>query len=173
MPNPVHDIASKALGTVKATKARLEGLHGVFRKLAQEHGEASALLMRLKHSKDPALRRELFPRIRQELLAHEKSELQVVFPILREHTDTQQIAADHHQDALELEQLIDQLSHMSTDDAAWQTTFDSLVDRVQQHVHEEESDFFPTAQRVLGDGVADALLPRYEAAKRELWPQLS
>jgi len=58
MPNPAEELASKAMGAMKVGKATIEGLTGIFRKLAQEHGEVSALLMRVKSSSDPQVRAE-------------------------------------------------------------------------------------------------------------------
>ena len=173
MPNPVENFASKAVGTVKSAKAAIEGLSGVFRKLAQEHGEVSALLVRVKHSSDPEVRSTLFAEIKQQLLAHEKAELKAVYPVLMEHVDTQQIAARHHQEAADLEQMIVELDALSVRDASWQARFAALADTVQRHAAEEEQQFFPRAERVLGEGVASALLPRYEAAKAEIAAQLS
>src|SRR5579884_4353382 len=80
MPTRTEQIASKAMGAMKVAKATVKGLGGVFRKLSQEHGEVTALLMRVKRSSDVEVRRSLFPDIRRELLCHEKAELEVVYP---------------------------------------------------------------------------------------------
>jgi hemerythrin superfamily protein len=173
MPNRIENIASKAVGKLKSAKASVEGLSGVFRKLAQEHGEVAALLMRVKHSSDPGVRSTLFTTIRKELLAHEKSELKAVYPVLMENADTQQIATHHNQEAAQLEQMIAELTALDVGDAGWQTKFEALADTVQHHAKEEEEQFFPQAQRVLGEAVADALLPRYENAKAEITSQLN
>jgi hypothetical protein len=63
------------MGAVKATKAKIKGLTGVFERLSREHGEVMALLLRVKASSHPEVRAELFPKIRAELLSHEKGEL--------------------------------------------------------------------------------------------------
>jgi len=161
------------MGTVKAAKAAVEGLSGVFRKLAQEHGEVTALLLRVKHSSDPGVRSTLFATIRKELLAHEKSELKAVYPVLMEHAETQQIATHHNQEAAQLERMIAELAAMDTGDESWQAKFEALTETVQHHATEEEQQFFPQAQRVLGEGVADSLLARYESTKAEIASQLN
>lgn len=77
MPNRMDSMISKGAGMVKAVKARLEGLVGVFKTLAEQHGEVAALLKRLQHSPDK--RSELWPEIRRELLSHERAELREVY----------------------------------------------------------------------------------------------
>ena len=58
MTNPLEEIASRAMGAAKGVKATFAGLTGVFKQLAEEHGEVSALLLRVKNSKDPEVRAE-------------------------------------------------------------------------------------------------------------------
>jgi hypothetical protein len=172
MTNPIDEVASKTLGATKAVKATLKGLTGVFRKLSQEHGEVSALLLHLAKTDDPAVRAELFPKVRQQLLAHEKGELAVVYPAFRAYSETQLIADKHAQEAGQLEHMLEKLSALPVRDANWSQTFDALQDLVQRHVDEEESEFFPAGQRVLG-AEADALQAQYEAAKRDVLERLT
>ena len=164
MPNPVENLASKAMGAMKGGKAALEGLSGVFRKLAQEHGEVAALLMRVKSSSDPKVRADLFPTIRKELLSHEKGEMTIVYPAFREFPETIDIAEKHDREAGALRNQLELLNTTVYDDPSWMTQFDALVDLVQRHVSEEEHDFFPKGQKVLGDR-SDELQKEFEEVK--------
>lgn len=168
MVSTPEKIASTAMGGMKAAKATVEGLTGVFRHLAQEHGEVTALLLRVKMSSDPKVRIELFPTIRKELLSHERGELDVVFPAMEPHDELKQMVAQHRQEAAELEKLLEQLVALDYHDDAWMTTFSGMVDTIQRHTQEEESQIFPAAQNALGDDEANALLPRFEAVKKSV-----
>ncbi len=168
MPTRTEQIASKAMGAMKAAKATVRGLGGVFRKLSQEHGEVTALLMRVKRSTDVAVRRNLFPDIRRELLAHEKAELQVVYPAFRRHPELAQIADAHQNEADQMEQVIHQLSATDYADASWGRMFDRLVDLVMHHATEEENQYFPKASRVMGDDEPNVLEKQYLDAKKSL-----
>jgi hemerythrin superfamily protein len=172
MTTKVEELASKVVGTAKAAKAALEGLTGVFRHLAKEHGEVSALLLRLKASSDPDVRRELWPTIRRELLAHERGEIKELYPILRSNSQTEEMANEHDRDAGELDRAIEAVTAAAVDSANWSSALDVLVERVQQHVHQEEDEYFPTAQRVFKDRASE-LLERYEHAKAEAMRELS
>src|SRR5437868_2871676 len=106
MPNSLEKAASKTMGTVKGAKATLKGLSGVFKKLMQEHGEVAALMERVSMSSEDSVRRELYPTIRKELLAHEKGELKAVYPVLGQYAETVDIAETHAREASELEAAI-------------------------------------------------------------------
>jgi hemerythrin superfamily protein len=163
-----EQFASKAMGAMKAAKATVKGLGGVFRKLSQEHGEVTALLIRVKKSTDVEVRRHLFPDIRKELLAHEKGEAQVVYPAFRRYPELVQIADAHQKEADEMEQVIRELSSTDCADAAWGRMFDRLVDLVTHHADQEENEYFPKAARIMGDGEPDVLEKQYLDAKKTL-----
>jgi len=166
MPNTTQSAASKAMGAIKDVKATFKGLTGVFKHLMEEHGKVAALLKRVKGSSDVQLRSELYPDIRKELLAHEKGEMAVVYPVLAEFAETEGITAQHNIEARELESAIAAVDALAFDDPSWEPAFTRLAELVEQHVDEEESDFFPKAQSVIGENEAKALLPRFEAAKK-------
>lgn len=172
MPNTVERVASKVLGTTKAVRARVKGLRGVFMKLSEEHGEVAALLKRVSMSSDPKVRSELFPTIRKQLLAHEKSELKEVYPVFSEYADTRAIAQRHSEEAGQLEMAIKRLDAIAYDDPSWESLFKHLVSLVETHVHEEENTYFPAGMRVLGDR-AEELAARYTRCKKELLKTLS
>ncbi len=167
MPNRIEKAAATVMGTAKAVKATLTNLHGVFKELEREHGEVTALLLRLKKSSDPGLRRSLFPAIREALLSHEKGELAAVYPKFREHEELVAFADVHDREAGALERTIKRLSELAYEDSAWQSTFLELVDMVSSHVREEENDFFPTANRILGKEAAEQMQVGFLRAKHD------
>jgi Hemerythrin HHE cation binding domain len=123
MPNPIEKAASQVLGAVKSAKARVSGLTGVFQHLAREHGEVTALLLRVKLSSDPKVRAELFPKIREELLSHEKGELAEVYPAFRGNSELEDIASRHDREASQLEQKINGLTLSAYEDPTWGDRF--------------------------------------------------
>jgi hypothetical protein len=172
MPTHMEHAAVKVMGAAKQIKGAFEGLSGIFRTLMQEHGEVSALLVRLKASDDPELRRRLFPLIRKELLSHEKGELAVLYPVLAEYEETAEIAVHHEREARALEALIQRLSDMDVNGSSWGTTLEELIQMVQHHVREEENDFFPKGELAIGSARAEDLELRYTATKNEAMSRL-
>jgi hypothetical protein len=168
MPNRVEQATSAALGAVKDVKATIKGLTGVFKHLMEEHGKVSALIARVKMSSDPDVRGRLYPTIRTELLGHETGELKAVYPALAVYPETSEIAELHARDANELERQIAEVDRFAFGDAGWGPAFERLAAMVQKHVKEEESNYFPKAQKVIGDKLANELLPRFESAKKTM-----
>jgi len=166
MPNRMDSIISKGVGTVKGAEARLRGLVGVFKVLSEQHGEAGALLKRVK--RDAAKRAELWPTIRQELVSHERAELRELYPVLAEHGRLRALADRHEVEAGQLSTLIDRIHGTEMSSAEWGQLFDQLVDMVTQHVKEEEGEIFPKAQEVIGAALAKEIEPRFLAAKKQI-----
>lgn len=163
MPNRMDSMLSKGAGVMKGVKARLDGLHGVFKTLAEQHGEVSAMLKRLQDK--PEKRAELWPQIRRELISHERAEMREVYPVLRQHAQTRALADHHDQEAAELERLIERIDMAAAD---WQTLFDQLVDTVVHHANEEENEIFPKAQEAIGDRTTKDLEARFLAVKQQI-----
>jgi hemerythrin superfamily protein len=164
MAQNIDNIIAKGTGAAKSVKARVSGLVGVFQTLAKQHGEVSALLARVKS--DDGKRAELWPKIRKELLSHEKAEMREVYPALREHGETSALADHHDQEADELEKLIKKIDGLGMSAADWQGPFDELVSMVLAHAEEEEKEIFPVAQEALGDDEVKALDDRFLATQK-------
>lgn len=162
----MDSLLSQGMGTVKGMKARLEGLVGVFRTLTEQHGEVTALLKRVRGN--PEKRRELWPQIRMELISHERGEVHEVYPVLRNHPDTRDLADLHDDEARELEQMIEKLDTAPIDSDAWGALFDQLTNTVIEHATEEERDIFPAAQQALGEQRAEQLDAKFLLAKQQI-----
>ncbi|HEU4727947.1 MAG TPA: hemerythrin domain-containing protein [Kofleriaceae bacterium] len=166
MPNRMDSIISKGTGAVKGVEARLHGLGGVFKTLSEQHGEVSALLRRVK--RDPAKRAELWPKIRQELVSHEKAELREVYPVLREYDPLRVVAERHEAEAGQLSAMVDRIHATEISTTSWGQMFDELVEMVEQHVRLEENEIFPRAQEAIGSSRAKELDARFLTVKKQL-----
>jgi hemerythrin superfamily protein len=165
MPNRVEEATSAAMGAIKDVKATMNGLTGVFKHLMEEHGKVSALITRVKMSSDGDVRARLYPTIRSELLRHETGELKAVYPAMAEYPEVSRIAQEHAREAGELQRHIAEVDKYNYGDAGWGPAFERLAALVQEHVATEEGDYFPRAQKVMGEDLAKQLLPLFESAK--------
>lgn len=174
MPVHIENVAAKVMGKAKALKGAMEGLSGIFTTLMEEHGQLAALMMRVRASSDPNVWRELFPTIRQQLLAHERGELAVLYPAFRTHEMTAELALQHERDATTLEALVESLSELEVEDPLWSGRFQQLGERVREHVAQEENEFFPLGRLAFGEESA-ALDAAYRAKRQAIidaldWP---
>ena len=166
MPNRTDSMLSKGMGKLKEMKAVVTGLVGVFRVLAEQHGEVSALLDRGKSSDEKFT--ELWPTIKRELLSHERAELQEIYPVMRANAQLVALAEHHEAEAGELEELIREIDRFAVGAGERRRLYAELVEMVKHHATEEEGDIFPKAQDVLGKPRIEALEPPFVAAKSQI-----
>ena len=164
--NRMDATLSHGMGKVKAIKARLSGLVGVFKTLSEQHGEVAMLLERAKTSNEKFV--QLWPTIRRELLSHEKAELREVYPILRTREATRPLAEEHDLEAHELEQLIRAIDELPVAAPERTEVYHRLVRTVMEHAREEEGEIFPRAQEAIGKAQAEALEATFLAAKQQI-----
>ena len=165
MPNRMEKVASEALGAVKATRAKVEGVTGVFKQLTREHGEVTALLMRVRMSSELEVRAGLLPKIRAELLSHEKGEAIEVYSVFRQNEDLADFADEHETDVEQLEESLAQLAAVRYESELWPSRFDDLYDLVTRHTREEEEEYFSAASHALGREQSEQMLTRYQVTK--------
>jgi hemerythrin superfamily protein len=169
MPNPIEHLAAKTAGKAGAVSARAKGLNGVFTQLAEQHKQAATLLKRIASVDDVAKRQDLWLTIRRELMAHERAEVKVVYPVLQQHPATRDIAERHAEEADTLEAAIGEIDIVGCESPNFKPLIERLITLVTHHVNEEENEFFPRAQETLGkDGVASLEQPFTEAHQQIL-----
>jgi hemerythrin superfamily protein len=164
--NRMDATLSHGMGKVKAIKARLSGLVGVFKTLSEQHGEVAMLLERARSSNEKFV--QLWPTIRRELLSHEKAELREVYPMLRTREATRPLAQEHDLEAQEMEQLIAAVDALPVAAPERTEVYNRLVKAVVEHAREEEAEIFPRAQEAIGKAQAEALEATFLAAKQQI-----
>ena len=168
MARPTETVG-KVMGKVKGARQALTGGAGIFERLATEHGEISTLIRRVAATSDDSdVRKELYPRIRSELLAHAKAEEKEVysqFRLLPSLAGQMDHAADEHH---RIEAYFDQLDAIGMTDDQWISVFREMMTLVQKHVMEEELQVFPKAKKELSKDESEALESRYLDAKEDM-----
>jgi hemerythrin superfamily protein len=162
------ELAGKLAGQMKGIAKRLEGYKGVFRRLAEEHTEVSVLLRRVRTTKVAEVRRELFPKIRREVLSHARAEEQEFYLPFERFNDTRMLVEQARTAHRRIEVLIDQLTVGDPAQPAWVETFDVLCQAIVDHVQEEEEDLFPRARQLIGDREMAAMEERYFTTKKDI-----
>lgn len=173
MPGQVASAMSRGVGTVKAMEAAIRGLDGVFRTLARQHAEASALLRSAVSTEDISRRNGIWEGVRSDLLSHEGAELREIYSVLEEYAELQPLAREHAKDAEAMEELIEQIDLLDEADPEWPILLGDLIKMVEQHAYEEEREIFPKAQEVLGIMRAAELERPFLAAKERVMNEIA
>jgi len=172
MPAPA---SSNIIGihTVQRASATARPLTGVFEVLAEQHRHALELLRRAGSTANPVKRRQHWAEARRRLISHERAEEQVVYSMLEHHDDAQTLLDQHGDQAVELELAIAELDSLDIDSEDWIGRLRDVMAMVDDHVRDEENDFFPRAQRLLGENLARELEDPYANAQREVLHSLA
>lgn len=155
--------AAKTAGKAKAAVKALAGQSGILRHLVGEHGEVSSLMKRIARTAEgSALREELFPEVKKELLAHAKSEEKVFYPELRKHAELRDLIQKSKQQHERVEKKLKKLSSGNKATKTWLLEFERMQRAVEEHVELEEKTIFPQTRELFsGDELSD-MLERYE-----------
>lgn len=172
MTNPIDEATTKTAGALRAVKTRFRGLSGVFTTLAKQHGEVKHLLERAVRTNDPDKQREIWPKLRLEILSHERAELLEVYSALERYPDLAEIVLRHRRDARDLEVSIDVLDSAAYGSPAWSTAMRSLEGLVTEHARMEEEEFFPRAAEVLEKEETQALDEPFRQRKAAIMAEL-
>jgi hemerythrin superfamily protein len=168
MPESIDDIET----TISRSTPPKVALSGVFKKLADEHGELTLLMRYAAESENKGKRSDLYAEIRRRLLAHEYAELKELYPALSIYDGMRQMAAIHSEDTFELATTIKGLDSLVIDGERWTEQFLLLTRLVAQHSYQEETEFFPKAFARIGHDEAERLQGFYESAKLDALVQL-
>lgn len=124
----------------------------------------------LTSSADKARRQELLGALKEALIRHAHAEEKVFYPPLREKSQVHDLVEEGIHEHHAMEERLRRLAGIPMDSDDWIDAVEALKDRVQHHVHEEESEIFPKARQLLGDDELDRMAGRLETAKKQEGP---
>lgn len=168
MPHPnEHTVPSRA-GTLGPVSTQSQSLTGVFRLLAEQHRQTASLLQRAERCAEATERQALWIQIRRQLLSHERGEALELYPSLEGYDAARDIIAQHSRQAEELESVINDVAEVDYASDVWIARLQDVIALFEEHVEEEEADFFPRAQEILGEEGAAELEERFVGAQRQV-----
>lgn len=145
----------------------------LFAILEKEHDEVSMLLEQVRNSDSPESVRELFIRLRRELLSHLDAEEEVFYARLERIDSARSEVREGLQEHEQLEWLLEQLDGVSLGGDDWESILEDLKDSFDMHVEEEEDEIFPMAQKLIDEEEAQELGQRYQNEKNKVLGRLS
>jgi hemerythrin superfamily protein len=107
--------------------------------------------------------------IRQELEVHTTIEEEIFYPTVRELDDEiSDTVAEGIEEHHEVKVLLEELTSLAPDDQAWKAKWTVVIENVDHHAGEEESELFPEVRSKLDQEKLEALGQRLDARKGEL-----
>jgi hemerythrin-like domain-containing protein len=117
-------------------------------------------------------RHELFARLKRDLEIHERMEEEVLYPALRDHPKSSDLAYEGFEEHHVVDTILGELEDTSTDDPEWAAMLTVAKENLEHHIDEEESEMFPMARQVFSSAeLAD--IGRRMAEIKQLGAQVS
>ena len=118
--------------------------------LETDHRTVEQLFTQLQETLDPTDREDVFAQIASELTVHAEIEEQLIYPLAKEVglVDITEHAEEEHD---EVKQLIAQIESLDAGSPEFEEKTTTLMTNVQEHVQEEESEFFPQFRQSVGE----------------------
>ena len=140
-----------------------------FELLKQDHEKVAGIFEKLEPTTERGVktREELFTQLKQELDVHTRIEETILYPVLKEAQETEDITLEAYEEHNVVKQLLSELDEMPKDDETWGAKLKVLQENVEHHVEEEEGEMFKKARKVLSEEQIEELGTRMEAAKQE------
>ena len=137
--------------------------------LEADHQKVRELFSKYEATRDQRAKRKIAEQVFIELETHTQLEETVFYPAFAEETDEEgkQLVAESLEEHQAVKELIDELRDLDVDDAEFDSKFRMLMEDVQHHVEEEESEMFSKAEEELEAHLED-LMDEMQELKQQL-----
>jgi hemerythrin superfamily protein len=138
--------------------------------LKADHERVKKLLQEVSSTTDRAIktRQELFSKIHSELRVHETIEEEILYPALKEHRKTKELALEGYEEHHVVDTIMSEIAQVSVDDEAWMPKFTVMKENLEHHIEEEETEMFKQARQVFDPSELEELGTRMAARKAQL-----
>jgi iron-sulfur cluster repair protein YtfE (RIC family) len=140
-----------------------------FELLKKDHEKVSGILEKLDKTTENGVktREELFKQLKTELDIHSQIEEQMLYPVLKEAKETEEITLEAIEEHNVVKQLLAELEELPKDDETWGAKLTVLKENVEHHVEEEEGEMFKDARKVLSSEQLEELGTQMQEAKQQ------
>src|SRR5262245_15113220 len=142
-------------------------------RLHADHDEIARITSELLAATDPASQEQLRDQLVTGLTVHLRAEEDVVYNALSQRPATAGLTLHAYREHDDIERLVGELRLVDPGDPALRGCAERLRDSVTAHVHDEENEFLPQAERELGKEHLASLIPMFNARRVEIGQELA
>ena len=138
--------------------------------LKDDHKKVKGLLKDLDATTERGVktREDLFTRIQHELEIHEAIEEEILYPALKGHPETKDIALEAYEEHHVVDLVMAEIEETPFDDETWGAKFTVMKENLEHHIEEEEGEMFKQAREVIDSEELVRLGEKMAARKKEL-----
>jgi hypothetical protein len=111
-------------------------------------------------------RKELFEKIKSELMIHERIEEEIFYPALKSHPKAKDIVLESYEEHHVVDEIMGELEATDVTDETWGAKFKVMKENVEHHMQEEEGELFDQARQVFETDELEELGARMEELKK-------
>lgn len=138
--------------------------------LKRDHDKVKKTLSDLEGTTERATktRTEGLASLKQELQVHEAIEEEILYPALKEHPKTKEIALEAYAEHEVVDIVMGEIETTAPSDETWIAKFTVMKENLEHHIQEEEGEIFKQATQIFDGDELEALGRRMEDRKDEL-----
>ena len=111
-------------------------------------------------------RAEIFARLKEEMLIHERIEEEIFYPALKQHPKAKEIVLEGFEEHHVVDEIMGELEATDVTDEQWGAKFKVMKENIEHHIEEEEGEMFKQARSVFADDELEALGARMLELKK-------
>jgi len=111
-------------------------------------------------------RTELFARLKEEMLIHERIEEEIFYPALKSHPKAKDIVLEGYEEHHVVDEIMGELEATDVTDETWGAKFKVMKENIEHHIEEEEGDMFKQARSVFSTDELESLGARMNELKQ-------
>ncbi len=133
--------------------------------LKSDHDKVNMLFKRFEQGGSTQEFDQLYSELDQELSLHANIEEQIFYPAVRQYPELADLVKEAYQEHAEAKQKLSQIKTLDNTSAEWGQQMTALMQAIQHHVQEEESEMFPKVREVMDQDQLQQLGQQLQQAK--------
>ena len=139
-----------------------------FTLLKQDHDEVAQMIKQCQQEGAKKGAMGTFKKIARSLAVHTKLEEVLFYPRFKDEEEFKSLLSDAYKEHDKVDNILAEMASMEPGDEEWEAKLNELKQNIEHHVKDEEKEFFPKAQKVLGKDEAQELGEEMADEKKEM-----
>ena len=136
--------------------------------LKDDHDRVKKMLADGEETTERAVktRAEVFGKLKEEMLIHERIEEEIFYPALKSHPKAKDIVLEGYEEHHVVDEIMGELEATDVSDEAWGAKFKVMKENIEHHIEEEEGEMFTQARAVFSTDELESLGTRMLELKK-------
>jgi hemerythrin-like domain-containing protein len=136
--------------------------------LKDDHDKVKKMLADGEETTERAVktRSEVFAKLKEEMLIHERIEEEIFYPALKEHPKAKEVVLEGFEEHHVVDEIMGELEATDVTDEQWAAKFKVMKENIEHHIEEEEGEMFDAARQVFSSEELEGLGTRMMELKK-------